>query len=649
MLFQEFNQKEGQGISSRLRILSAFFCACFLILFLRLWYVHAMKGDEFRNRSEDNRIRVVSVKPPRGLLFDRNGEPLADNFSSFNLALTVEDVKDVKVAARELERIMGIPAAETLSRIAESRRRKPFEPITLRENLAFEEVARAEAHQYELAGIAVAVEVTRNYPYGDTASHLLGYLGKITPAQTEDERYASFPSDTMVGQNGVERFLDDILRGEPGNRVIEVNARGREVRTLKTEDPGAGRDATLTLDMGLQQAAEKALGGRTGAVVAIDPATGDILAFVSKPSFDPNLFITGISADTWNKLNRDPEHPFNNRVLQSSYPPGSVFKIVTAIAGLETGAVTPDTVVNCQGALTLGGRSFGCWKRSGHGTVNMHRALVESCDVYFYELGKKIGIDTIAAYARALGLGRQTRIEMPTEKSGLIPDREWKQRAKKKPWYQGDTLSSAIGQGYVLTTPLQVAALMATVANNGKLVQPTLIRGIKNISSGSLDTFPAAYRGSAAISHDTMKIVRSALTGVVHEPGGTAGSARLPFTTIAGKTGTAQVVSLKKGLGGKRFQDHAWFGAFAPADAPRIAVAVMVEHGGHGGSAAAPVARAVIESFLRGAAPSREASSGSRAVISHSPGEIPPGSEPAPEHDSGQEDRQDTEGGDQGA
>lgn len=595
---QGFDQKEHGGIDFRIYFLAVAIGICFVALLLRLWHLQIINGRELRTQSESNRLRVVSVKPPRGLLYDRNGEPLAANITSYSLTLTMEDVRDKNSTALELERIMGIPTSETLTRISESRRRKPFDPILLKENLSFDEVARIESHQYELPGVSVSVEVTRSYPDNETAAHFIGYLGRMTPEQAEEERFALFPADTKVGQHGVEKALDDILRGEPGARLIEVNALGRETKTLRVNQPRMGRDVILTLDMRLQRVAEDALGSRTGAVVALDATTGEILAFVSKPAFDPNLFTLGMPRDIWKKLNSNPEKPFNNRVLQNPQPPGSVFKIVTAIAGLESGTVTPDTVVNCQGSLTLGSHSFGCWKRSGHGPVTMHRALTESCDVYFYELARKIGIDRIAQYATALGLGERTQSGFASEKPGLIPSREWKERTRKQQWYQGDSLSAAIGQGYVLTTPLQIATLMSAVADDGKVVRPQIVKGIKKSGPGEIDYFPATYRGEAKISRETLNVVRSGLKGVVNEGGGTAASARSHITTIAGKTGTAQVVSLKKGMGSRRLQDHAWFAAYAPADNPAIAVAVIVEHGGHGGAAAAPVARAVIDAYF---------------------------------------------------
>jgi penicillin-binding protein 2 len=395
----------------------------------------------------------------------------------------------------------------------------------------------------------------------------------------------------FIGQLGVEKLFDNSLRGIPGKRIIEVNALGREIRMLQETPPVKGTDMTLSIDINLQKEAEKAFGDRAGALVAIQPDTGEILGLISKPSFDPNLFTKGIDSDTWITITEDKKNPMLNRALQSQYPPGSTFKIVTAIAGLEEGVINPDTKVDCRGGIHYGKWNFGCWRKHGHGVVSLHRAIVESCDVFFYEVGKRLGIDRIYAYATGLGFGKKTGIELGNERLGLIPNTEWKLEKKKLPWFLGETFNAAIGQGYVGVTPIQLAEMTSTVANGGILYKPTLIKGAK----------PIIY-GKAKINPENLENVKKGLFGVVNEPSGTGWASRSSLTSIAGKTGTAQVVSSKKGrYYSEAFRDHAWFVAFAPVEKPEIALSVLVEHGGHGGTTAAPIAKTAIEAYMKSA------------------------------------------------
>jgi penicillin-binding protein 2 len=399
------------------------------------------------------------------------------------------------------------------------------------------------------------------------------------------------PSDAFIGQWGIERLYDRQLRGTPGERIIEVDALGRELRLLREKSAVGGEDLRLAMDIHLQKEAEQSFGEKTGALVAIKPDSGEILALVSRPSFDPNLFARGIKYKQWEDLNQNRKLPLLNRALQSQYPPGSTFKVVTAIAAMEEGAINTDTKVTCNGGIAYGRWHFGCWRKTGHGTLSLHRALVESCDVYFYEAGKKLGIDKIASYARELGLGRETGLEMVRERHGLIPDTKWKEEKRKQPWYLGETFNAAIGQGYVAVTPFQMAQLMSIVGNGGYIYRPSLLM---------LGNKPEPVE-KVKIKQETLDTVKKALFGVVNENGGTGWSAKSPMVNICGKTGTAQVVGLRKESKylTEMQRDHAWFVAFAPCEAPEVALSVMVEHGGHGGAAAAPIAKRAIEAYVK--------------------------------------------------
>ena len=399
------------------------------------------------------------------------------------------------------------------------------------------------------------------------------------------------PPEAFIGQWGAELVFDRTLRGIPGERIIEIDALGREIKLLQENPPVKGDDLKLSIDINLQKAAEEAFAGRAGAVVALKPDTGEILGLVSRPSFDPNLFARGVNYSQWTALLQDKKVPMLNRVLQSQYPPGSTFKIVTAIAALNEGVITPDTKVTCTGGITYGKWQFGCWKKGGHGTVSLHRAIVESCDVYFYEAGKRLGIDKIAEYARKLGLGSETGLQLVKERSGLIPDTKWKHEKRNQQWYLGETFNAAIGQGYVAATPMQMAQLMSVVANGGLIYRPVMVKTESLLQ-------PVA---SADIKPQVLDLVRDALYGVVNEGGGTGSAAKSNIAAIGGKTGTAQVVSIRKSshLLPEKFRDHAWFVAFAPVEKPAIALCVFIEHGGHGGGAAAPIAKLAIEAYLK--------------------------------------------------
>ncbi len=573
--------------SEKIRILGYIILAFFLLLVFRLWQLQILDGSYYRKLSEENRLKIVRLAAPRGIIYDRNSIPLVKNSPYFTVSVAPDALDKLDLAA--LAELLRTDQESLLSKKA-LQRKSAYEPVRLKEGISSKEIAYIEARRSEFPGLFIDVELIREYLFGSVGAHLIGYLGRPTQSQAQNPEFRDVPHDSFVGQWGTEGLYDRYLRGVAGKKIIEVNALGREIRMLEGTTSQKGQDIRLSMDINLQKEAETAFGERAGSLVAIKPDTGEVLALVSKPSFDPNIFAKGISQKQWEDLTTNAKRPLLNRALQSQYPPGSTFKIVTAIAGLEENAINEDSKVTCNGGLSYGRWSFGCWQKKGHGTLSLHRAIVESCDVYFYETGRKAGIDKIAHYARILGLGRESGMALVKERSGLIPDTKWKLEKRHQPWYLGETFNAAIGQGYVAVTPFQMAELVNTIANGGDVYKPVLLK--------INDKPEPASR--ARLKPETIEAVRKALFGVVNENGGTGWAARSSVSQISGKTGTSQVVSMErfKSAPGK-YRDHAWFVAFAPFEKPEISLSVMVEHGGHGGSAAAPIAKRAIEAYIR--------------------------------------------------
>lgn len=575
------------GHSDKIKILGYIILAFFLLLVFRLWQLQILDGSYYRKISEENRLKIVRLTAPRGIIYDRNGIPLVKNSPYFTVSVAPDALDKLDLTA--LAELLRTDHETLLSKKA-FQRKSAYEPIRLKEGISSKEIAYIEARRSEFPGLFIDVELIREYLFGSVGAHLIGYLGRPTQSQAQKPEFRDVPHDSFIGQWGTEGLYDRYLRGVAGKKIIEINALGREIRMLEGTTSQKGQDIRLSMDINLQKEAETAFGERAGALVAIKPDTGEILALVSKPSFDPNIFAKGISQKQWEDLTTNAKRPLLNRALQSQYPPGSTFKIVTAIAGLEEYAINEDSKVTCNGGLSYGRWSFGCWQKKGHGTLSLHRAIVESCDVYFYETGRKAGIDKIAHYARVLGLGRESGIGLVKERSGLIPDTKWKLEKRRQPWYLGETFNAAIGQGYVAATPFQMAELVNTIANGGDVYKPVLLK--------INDKPEPASR--VRLRPETIEAVRKALFGVVNENGGTGWVARSSVSQISGKTGTSQVVSTErfKSAPGK-YRDHAWFVAFAPFEKPEISLSVIVEHGGHGGSAAAPIAKRAIEAYIR--------------------------------------------------
>jgi penicillin-binding protein 2 len=591
-------ESEFGDLHRRLFILRVGLLLVVALLGLRLWHLQIHEGPYYRDLSENNRTRLVLLEPARGLIYDRHGVLLANNVPSFSLYVTLEDVKDREALIQQLTDLLGLDP--TLMRKKMTTKGSKMLPRKIKDRMTLRDATLVESHRLDMPGVMIQVESQRNYPGGATAAHLLGYVGEISADQLEKPEFIDLHQGSIVGQYGVEKSYDRHMRGMAGQKSVEVDALGHEKRASVVERPQAGNDLYLTIDVRLQKVAEDLLGEEHGAIVALDPNSGDILAMASRPGFDPNVLSRELTAKQWVEIVQDEGRPLNNRASQGQYPPGSTFKIPMAVAALETKTMSPSSTVFCNGGYQFGKRLYHDWKAGGHGYVDLHNALVHSCDVYFYTIGQRMGIDVMAEFGKDFGLGKDTGVELPSERSGIMPSTAWKEKAKKEPWLPGETISAAIGQGYVTVTPLQMASLVGTVANNGVSYRPRLVQAVMDRASGNLQELPAVPRGQINAKPETFRIIKEALADVVTK--GTATRAKSSLVTIGGKTGTAQVAALRTGPEEnipKKFRDHAWFVAFAPLESPKIAVAVLAEHMGHGGSAAAPLAKEVIETYMK--------------------------------------------------
>lgn len=566
----------------------------FCLFAVRLWYLQIHLGEVFTEKSRNNQLRVEYLFAPRGFLRDRNGELLAVNEPAFALGLVREDCDDIPATLAKVAELTDIP----LDRLNEIYNRnkpkvKSFEPLVLAPDLTFDTIAKIEGVSVRWPGLEILSRTRRKYNYGHLLSHVLGYVSEANEAEMQADPTLSLGD--FVGKQGLENSLDDALRGAKGKRLIEVDVTGRRLSQEQQGEPKAGEETFLSIDLGLQQLGHKLLAGKSGAVIVLDPDTGEVHALVSEPSYDSNMFTNGLSSAQWATLRDDPLHPLQNRATQSVYPPGSVFKLVIAAAGLHYGVVDPKETVQCSGELALGSHVFRCWKHSGHGTVNFERALVESCDVYFYKLGMKLGVDRMSAFAKASGFGSPTGIDLPHEKGGLIASREWKLKRFGVRWTKGEDLNMSIGQGYTVTSPLQVARYIGAVINGGKLMRPALVRGEAPQVTG---TIPLTEAQAA--------IIKRAMVATVEDPRGTCRRVLTSGVVVGAKTGTAQVVRLTdelKRMGDNvpyRFRDHAWMAGFGERGDKRFVVVAMVEHGLHGASGAGPVVKAMLDALFLG-------------------------------------------------
>ena len=581
------------------------------ILVGRLVFLQVHEHDTYATLSKENRVKLVAVAPTRGIIYDRNGLILAENQPSYSLEITPERVTDLAQTIDEIATIIPIDKVDRNRFYKIKKRRPSFEGIPLKLNMTDEEVARIAVEQHRLSGVDIAARLLRYYPQKEHSVHALGYISRINEKELEKVDKSNYRSTNHIGKSGIEKHYEHLLHGKVGVQQVEINARGRILRKLESLAAVPGKNLHLTLDSRLQKIAEQALGEENGAVVAIDPRNGDVLVFASWPGFDPNLFVNGIDHKTYNAYSTSDRKPLTNRALYGRYPPGSTVKPFVSLAGLESNVIEHDHSTFCPGFYTLPGDThrYRCWKKQGHGAVDLSKSIVESCDVFYYELARMLKIDRLHDYMVQFGFGVKTGIDLlqtKYEPSGLFPSSSWKRKARNQPWYPGETLIAGIGQGFTLTTPLQLAVATATMANRGKHIQPRLVNRIEDITTGRNELVPTRVLNNIPmVEPEHWNQVIEAMKNVVHGPRGTARKLNkdIPYT-IAGKTGTAQVIGIKQGERydkdkiKKKYQDHALFVAFAPVEDPRIAVAVVVENGGSGSSAAAPIAGELIKAWL---------------------------------------------------
>lgn len=605
--------RETNLIHSRLIALVVLLAILALLLLLRVWYLQVYNNERFEVLSKDNRVRLVPVPPVRGQIFDRNGKVLAENVPVFTLEILPKDVKDMDALLNEVTKLIEVSPSDVRKFKALVKSRRGFEAQVLKVNLSEEEVARFSVNQHRFRGAQVQARLQRNYPYAGEMAHVLGYVGRINQRDKDSIDKKAYQGTDYIGKRGIEARYEDDLLGKVGVEQVETNAHGQRIRTLDRNPPVSGDDIYLNIDVDLQVKTREYLGDRRGSVIAIEPETGQVLAFVSNPVYDPNKFINGIDHRSYNALLYDVNKPLLNRTISGRYAPGSTIKGLVSMAGLENGW-SQNKVVSCPGYFTLKGSShrYRCWKRAGHGQTSMLKSIMQSCDVFYYQMSSAIGIDKISAFLKNFGLGQRTGIDLNGEPSGLVPSREWKRGRHGIAWYPGDTLNTGIGQGDMLVTPLQLGVMTATLANRGVRIEPRLVGRLEHSTNDkSVDNIEpqiGAQLGTVAAKPVNFDIIIDAMEAVVGHARGTAHrSAGLNAEyTMAGKTGTAQVVAIPQGA---RYdaskltdfqKDHALFVSFAPVEKPKIAIAVIVENGGSGSSAAAPVARKVADYYLLG-------------------------------------------------
>lgn len=586
MIYSSTKRDDLNIARRKIIIVGIIFAFLFAVVVLRLYQIQILQGGGFRKESEENRIQFIPVTAPRGRILDREGRVLVRNRPSFDIS-----VIQLGLSPRMLDRtiaglsqILNLSEVEIRAHLAKEARR-PFNPVLIARDADRKTMTRVAERRIDLPGVIIQVSPRRDYVYGDFAAHIIGYLGEVSQAELEELRQKGYRSGDLIGKAGVEREFDDHLRGENGVEQVEVDVRGRKLGTLSRKDPILGDNLTLTIDYDLQHTAEEALGDSRGAVVVLDINTGEILAMASKPAFDPNVFVSPQRKIKIKDFFSDPRYPLVNRAISAQYPPGSQFKIVVAAAALENNLVKPLETFYCGGGYYLG-RRYACWKEQGHGWKNLEEAIIHSCNVYFYQLGLKVGAERMAEMARDFGLGQPSQIIFPHEKPGLVPDPTWKEKTLRERWHAGETVNFSIGQGYLLTTPIQLANLMAAIANSSQIYKPWVVKTIQSLDGEVTNSFEPQLIRELSLKPKTLSLLCQALEGVVSR--GTGWQARITDLRIGGKTGTAQ---------NPHGEDHAWFMSFAPVDKPTLAISVLVEHGGRGGAAAAPIAKKIMEAY----------------------------------------------------
>ena len=591
--------EDRRRVTVRLTILQYIITIIFSILAVSFWVLQVVQNAKYEEMAENNHQRTLALRAPRGIVFDRDGKILVENRHSYSISIDRERTKDMNRTIRLLAGVLGIDEAAVRTIVDRHRRDPTYRPITIVQDATLAQVAAVTARRldFELPGVVVEPVPTRRYPE-TMGAHLFGYVGEVNDAQVAVD--SSLKSGDIVGQSGIEKVYNAMLMGEDGARRVVVNSVGREIRTLEEDPPTEGKRLQLTIDYDLQKAIEDGFDAAefNGAAVVLDPNDGGVLGFTSRPSFDPNAFASGIDRGTWNALTTDEDRPLNNRAIQGRYSPGSTFKMAVGLAGLEEGIITPDFHVHCAGHANFYGRDFKCWKKEGHGSLDLRHAIEQSCDVYFYTVANMVGVDKINKWATALGLGVKSGIDLPNEAVGLVPSTEWKQRVRHEKWYAGETISVGIGQGAVAVTPVSMAVYMATIANGGTRITPHMLKAVDE-GNGWKPVPPPASQGKIEITPEKLQAIRDGLWMVVNA-GGTGGRARILGHDIAGKTGTAQVISnagRAASKSDKDLRDNGWFVFFAPRDNPEIAGVVFLEHGIHGPNAAS-VAHHILATFF---------------------------------------------------
>ena len=588
-------------------------------LVARMYYLQVVEADRYRTLAEENRINLRLLPPPRGHIIDRFGIAMADNQQNYRILLNAEDTPDFENTLDALVQIIPISPGERRRIMRDVKRNRRFVPVTVRENLDWRQVAKIEVNAPDLPGVNIDVGQSRHYPFGPSTAHVLGYVAAVSPKETTGDPLLELPG-FRIGKAGVEKVHDLQLRGSGGSSQVEVNAFGHVIRELSRQEGLPGEEVALTIDLELQKMASQRFGDESGAAVVMDIHNGDVLALVSTPTFDPNAFNRGLSQEEWRELTSDPKTPLINKAISGQFAPGSTFKMIVLLAALEKGVIGPENRILCTGEMKLGNAIFHCWKKNGHGWMDAFNGIMQSCDVYFYEVARRTGIDRIAAMARRFGMGAALGIDLPSEKSGLMPNREWKKKAMGASWHKGETVLAGIGQGYLLATPLQLAVMTARLANGGVSVTPRLTHPAPDATVDAFDSElrsapgsepPALAQESLGLVPAHLDLVREAMEAVTANPLGTAFKARIrkPGWQMAGKTGTVQVRRISKlereqGVRKNkdlpwRERDHAVFVGYAPVHAPRYAVSVIVEHGGGGSSVAAPFARDILAEAQR--------------------------------------------------
>jgi len=599
---------EEHRLNTRITIIQVLFGAILFVYLMAFWYLQVVRVEDYRRLSDNNRLRHVTLMPLRGVITDVEHRVLANNRVAFNIRLDREKVPDLRAFLPELSRILAMKETVLRERLARYRTRPRFEPVILKEDVDLAEAAYIESRRLELPMLAVEVESRRNYLYGPLAAHALGYVGEVSEREIKDHPETGYDLGEIVGTAGLEKKYDPDLKGTKGWKQVVVNSLGREIEEIEGgRRPTPGRALRLTLDLRLQQALEQAYGEEAGSAVFLDPNSGAVLAMISRPAFDPNVFVRRFSQDTWDELENDPHHPLQDRASLSKFAPGSVFKIVMSIAALEDGVASPSRGDHCTGSWKFGDKIYQCWaiRKGGHGYLTMREAIIKSCNIYFYHLGNDMGIERISRWAHALGFGQPTGIDLPQEKGGTVPDPDWKKETFKKTdpiWHPGETISVSIGQGALEVTPIQMAVFAAVIANGGTIYRPHLTRAVEVREGVEEERREDDVVRRVPLHPRTLEVIRDAMWGVVNEDG-TGVRAKIAGRDVCAKTGTAQVFKASRDVDAdklpKEKRDHAWFVGFAPKDNPQIAWAVFVQNGGHGGTAAAPIARAVLETFFK--------------------------------------------------